>query len=446
VIVYIPLLLIVATVATRLPFIGHGYGEDPDAWRAMIASQQLVDTGSYVPSRTPGYPLPEYVNALMLAVGLGSSVWVCLVYTLMCAAATALVYRLLEPLGRVRALIGALAFAFTPEVFVASVSAMDHVWGLAFFLAATLAVTRDRLWLAGLFLGLAVASRPTYALAAIPLLLLHGQFDVRRVTQSWRRLLLSLLLAAAIAVAFFVPAYLSVGGDIFSVYDVTTDRLMRVTFQGSVGLFGVLGSWAVAAGVVSAFLRRKRGRIADNGRAMNGWAFTVIAIWGLLFIRLPHDAAYLLPAVVALYWLLCRYANRILLWLTVAALAVSCFILRLDGQTRALSFEGPAVWQAQVQNERTCVAEVVREALDASPETYVVAGILRPQLLVQLGEPLSQRVLYVVQTDHSRRLADMEGALFPQDADLVVLDVAAKQQASGSPAVLPVLPTRDRCG
>lgn len=436
----IPALLAVGVVASRVPFLGYGYGEDPDAWRAMIAAQHLLNTGSYVPSRTPGYPLPEYVDALLLAVGLGSSLWVGLVSAAVCAVAAVLVYYLFEPLGWVRALIGALAFAFTPVMFVASISAMDHVWGLAFFLAATMAITRDRRWLVGLLLGLAVASRPTYAVAAIPLVLLHGQFDVRRL--AWKRVLPPLLLGALVAVVFYIPAFLSTGTGLFSIYDVTTDRWVRVAYLGSVGLFGVVGFCAVGVSVLSALHRRNHGRMADT--AMNGWAFTVIILWGLMFIRLPHDASYLLPAVVALYWLLCRYTNRIWLWVTVAALVVSCFALRVDSQTRSIGLAGPAVWNVQVQNQRNCITGAVRDVLEASPTTYVVAGSLRPQLVVQLGEPLSQRVLYIVRPDGSR-LVDTEAAPFPQDAELVVLDTAVKQQTSAWPQPIPVLNTENRC-
>jgi hypothetical protein len=53
----VTLLLALVVIGTRLPFLGHGYGGDPDGWRALIAAKNLLATGRYVPSRPPGNPL-----------------------------------------------------------------------------------------------------------------------------------------------------------------------------------------------------------------------------------------------------------------------------------------------------------------------------------------------------------------------------------------------------
>jgi hypothetical protein len=432
---------------TRLPVLGHGYGEDPDAWRAMIAARHLLATGEYVPSRPPGYPLPEYIDAAMLSAGLGSSLWIGLLTAIVSAAAAALICVLFMPLGVERALIGVLAVAFTPEVFVASTTAMDYVWGLTFFVAATLCVTGDRVWLAAVFLGLAVASRPTYVLAVIPVVLLYVGFDWRRLgkAETWRRIGPPLVVAVVIALAFFMPAILTLRGGMLGVVGVGSDGwILRVLYQGSVGLFGVVGFLAVACAVVSAVSRHRHGpRTGVVG--MDAWAFTVIAVWGVLFVLLPQDAAYLFPALPGLYWLLCRYANRMLLWVMVAALAVSCLVLRVEATTRSVSLAGPALWNVQAQSERDCVAGVVGEALSRTPNRYVVAGFLRPQLLLELGEPLSDRVLYTVRPDDAGRLQDTEQAAFPAGAELWVLDRVEQQQAAVWPGELRVMPTYDQC-
>src|SRR5262245_61707159 len=66
--------LAVLVILARAPFLGHGYGGDPDAWRVLLAARGLLETGVYLPSRAPGYPLPEYAAALMLGLGLDSPV------------------------------------------------------------------------------------------------------------------------------------------------------------------------------------------------------------------------------------------------------------------------------------------------------------------------------------------------------------------------------------
>lgn len=431
----IPPLLGSVVLLSRLPFIGHGYGEDPDAWRAMIAAQHLLDTGEYVPSRGAGYPLPEYFNTFMLWAGLGSSWWIGLVTAILSGVAAALIYQLFSPLGPIRAAAGAVAFAFTPEVFVSSISAMDFMWGVAFFLAATLCVSKHRIWWCALFLGLAVASRLTYVVAVIPLVLLYVEFNLGRLRRlsTWREIVPPGVLAAAIAAVFYLPAFLTKGVQMFRMADSGT--LLRIPYEASVGMFGVIGSIAVAAAVVSVLVGRPR--LAG----FDWWAITVITLWAVLFIRLPHDASYLFPALIGLYWLLCRYAKVVMLWLMSASLVVSCFVLRFDGSEREFSPAGPVIWSLQAQAERDCIAQAVASRIGESDNNYVVAGYLRPQLRIRIGAPLSERILHFVRPEDGR-LRDNDGVQFPADANLWVVDWSLKdQRAFWKGTDLPILHT-----
>jgi hypothetical protein len=361
----------------------------------------------------------------MLAVGLQSSLWFGLLSAILCGIATAAMSILFQPLGQRRAVLGALAFASTPVVFVASLSAMDFLWGITFFLAATISTSRNRLWWGAVFLGLAVASRPTYALLVVPMALLHVEFDYRRFAQiaTWRRLAPPIFLAAAIAVAFFVPALLSQGKSLFYMMGAGPHQWLQIGYRGSVGLFGVLGCIAVLCAAASALSRSRRVAPVPDLH-LDGWAITVIALWGVLFMRLPHDPTYLMPALVGLYWLLCRYARGVVLLTFVAALALSCFVFRVDPEDRAIGIGGPVLWDLQAQRQRDCIAGIVGERLAASADgrDYVVAGFLRPQLVVQLKEPLSKHVLHTVRPDESGNLVDTEWVPFPANARLWVLD------------------------
>ena len=62
----------VGIVLTRLPFLDTSvYGLDTDAARIAAAGAAWVETGTYVPSRFPGYPLPEMVAAALWSGGGG---------------------------------------------------------------------------------------------------------------------------------------------------------------------------------------------------------------------------------------------------------------------------------------------------------------------------------------------------------------------------------------
>lgn len=416
-------------VLTRLPFIGHGYGEDPDAWRAMIAARHLLDTGLYVPSRSPGYPLPEYVDTAMLALGLGASVWIGLLSAVLSGVASALVAKLFSPLGTTRAAAGALAFGFTPEFFTDSTTAMDFVWGITFFLASTLAMLNRRVWWAAVALGLAIASRPTYVFAAIPLALIYVDFDVRQIVhwKTLRYLAFPALTAFLIGALFFAPAVYTTGRNLLSIY-APGISVIQIVFYGTVGLFGVIGSIAVAAASLSAWLNRHNVAVGDLDR----WAITVAVLWGLLFVLLPQDSGYLIPALVGLYWLIAKFSDRAMLWIMVAALLSSCFFLRFDTGTRSIRAAGPVLSDIQTQRERSCIAEAVRQRLEVSDD-YVIASYLNSQLIWEIGPPWSERILY----DGSE--TDDDGGKLPPGADLLVIDRVTEKQQPLTGVDIPVL-------
>ncbi|MGE5450909.1 MAG: glycosyltransferase family 39 protein [Acidobacteriota bacterium] len=172
--------LVFLVIASRLPFIGVGFGGDPDAWRVAFSVKQLAETGVYIPSRPPGYPLPEYFGALILKMGLDGPLWLSLPSVLLSAIASLFIFLLALPKGKWVAAAVSLLFAFTPVVFVGSLGAMDYMWGIAFFLAACLVMLRGNWVASGVLLGLAAASRPTYALGFLPLACMLLDFDFRR--------------------------------------------------------------------------------------------------------------------------------------------------------------------------------------------------------------------------------------------------------------------------
>lgn len=427
----------VLVLLTRIPLLGHGYGGDPDAWRAISAAQHLLDTGIYVPSRVPGYPLPEYVDAIMLSLGVGSAVGIGLLSAALSGASAALFLHLLLPLGRARAALGAVALAFTPVVYVASLGAMDYLWGLTFFLAATAALRAGRIWWAAIFLGLAAASRPSYALGVIPLVLTYLEFDPSRLgDRTVRRSLAVLTLCSGlIALAFFVPAFLSLGVQSPKVYG----DWKYLVYNVSLGLFGVAGFVAVVCAAVAAWFNRRRGVELPRplGPTLDGWAVTMVIVYGLLFAWLPDEASYLMPALLGAYWLLCRYAPRVMLLVLAVALPVSCFFGTVERHDGAAEFtaSGPVLRDLEVQDERGCVAAVVAQRLAASSDglDYVIAGAYRPQLLVEIAEPLAGRILYTVRPDASGRLVDSENVPVPADAHLLLLDRVTEQQFQTRP-------------
>jgi hypothetical protein len=60
---------------SRVPFVGPGFGSDSDAWRVANSARRLAETGVYVPSRMPSYPLHEFTSAALYKIHPSMMVW-----------------------------------------------------------------------------------------------------------------------------------------------------------------------------------------------------------------------------------------------------------------------------------------------------------------------------------------------------------------------------------
>jgi hypothetical protein len=442
---------------SRLPFMGHGYGSDADAWRVVLAGQHLLQTGHYLPSRPPGYPLPEYVDALLMHLGLSTPFWLALPSALLSGVLTVLVAMLCRPLGKSRAIWGALLLAFVPVVYVASIGTMDYLWGLTFFVAATLSMLRGRVLLSAVFLGLAAASRPTYALGFVPLLLLLIDLKPRRLWSEglWRQAIALGAVSGSITLLFFVPAILEIGDRVIHVPGAAGARFQAVALNGSVYLFGFLGCIAVAWALVSALRHRRAADLGTSGawwRGVQGWSIALLVLYAFLFVRLPDEASYLMPAVLGLVVLLTRWASVPTLRFCALAMLASSLLgspARNAQGGPAINWRGPVLRDIDTQAQRHCVATVLaRHLASTAGHEDVISAELRPQLLVELGQPMAEHILYTVRVLPDGGLQDTEGVPIPKGDTLAVLDRTIKQEegdAPGATARMVVIDTFSEC-
>src|ERR1700722_15874342 len=252
----------IAVLATRLPWIGSGYGSDPDGYRVVIVARQIAHSGVYEASRLPGFPAYEYLTALSA----WSAPWVSNAVTALFSVASFVLFAMIaRELGVRRYLLLALAFAMTPVVYLSSCCTMDYMPALAGQLAATYALLRRRPVLAGVLLGLGMGCRITAGALALPLCLWILLSSARAgALRQCLRFGITLLLTAALC---FVPVWRRYGADFFSFYDNDWYPPFDVVFARALPLvWGALGLVAVA-------------------------------LYRAAFLRLPDEAAYLLPAV-----------------------------------------------------------------------------------------------------------------------------------------------------
>lgn len=303
-------------VASRVPWVDHGYGTDPDAWRVALSATYLRDHGDYSPSRLPGYPLHEFMTSVLVRHGWVwtnlSTVAISLVGVLFFAA----LVRKLELPNR-----GALvvAFAFTPLLWINSTTTMDYMWALTFVMGAYLALLYGAPSLAGVSLGVAIGFRLTSGL----MLPIFWLLILRSKKQNQIRPLTAI--AGAVALAAYTPVLMDYGLNFFNFYDQKIPAADFVRTLGKDGL-GVIGALAVLVALALS-IRRLRSLPRDIAQDPQVLVWVaVIVLYVASYLRLPHEIAYLIPLFPFGYFLMARYMSRTVLVLCLAAIVFAGFV------------------------------------------------------------------------------------------------------------------------
>ena len=423
--------LAVAVCLSRIPFLFAGYGHDPDAWRVAWTGREIVRTGMYQSSRAPGNPIPELVAAALAS----TPPWTMNALGAFFGAVAVILFgRLLRRLGCHGWFAGAVALAFTPVIAIHSTDSMDYVWALAFVLGAWLAALDRRPGLAGLLVGLATGCRITSLVMLVPLsILVVAESEGRD-----RRGTLATLWGAGIAFAAvaFSPVIVRSGLTFLHGYEHGYPALLYVAKNLTVDVWGVPGCVALALALGLILLRRgstpsgKAALPARSGAVFFAAALAVVLELALFF-RLPHEAAYLIPAVPFTLLLLARGLTRREFIALCACVAVSTFIVKvsepgkldvaplggLGGRMTVAghAFEvdvlrGPLMTDHLHRKADLLYVERVREtARRSSAPSVIVAYEWLPVLRVMAGGSREGRVTYVYSP--TRRQLDSLNAL-----------------------------------
>jgi hypothetical protein len=270
----------------RLPWLPTGYGAETDSYRVALSALHLWRDGEFLPSRLPGYPVHELLMAPFVL--LGGSVATNLITALASFAGVLVFARIVHRTGARPPGLLVIALAFTPFLIVNSVQTKDYMWALTFLLASYWAAIEDQSLLSGVLLGLGVGCRITTGLFALPLLLLY--LDRR----AWRAGAIFLVALGVTAFVAFLPITLQFGSHFFAYANsrLSPDIVIRSIGQYSIGAIG-----SVATLLALALSWRRILRLPVMARTdvhVRVWLAT-IAIYVLLFLRLPIDLGYLIP-------------------------------------------------------------------------------------------------------------------------------------------------------
>ena len=363
---------------TRVPFVDAGYGAIRDAWRVASSARLIATTHEYSASRFPPHPVQEIASASIwwsgpVGLNLATAVLSSLGIAFFAISARRLGYRDWA--------LATAALAFTPQIYIASISTIDYLWALSFIFASLYFALRSRPLMAGVLLGLAIGSRITSAAMLLPLALIvmrKGDRDSR-----FRRVVILGVTAFAVGAVLFIPALRRYGWDVFTFADIAERKPYEILRRGTLEVWGAVGTLAISAAVTYEIVRRVQlWKSPRPSFFAYVWVLAVV-LYTVLFLRLPHLAAYLIPAVPFVLLLLHELLGRRAFALVCAALVVSSFI--------GIGHSGPV--RGAIFDDREKRIELMQAA-----QRYVAIGNALPgQNVIVAGHWLSPVYVYVLE-------------------------------------------------
>lgn len=399
-------------IASRLPFINHGYGTDPDAWRVALTAQYLRDTGDYYPSRLPGYPLHEFITTGISEIHEGW-IWTNLSTVLISLVGIYFFACLAKKLELPNRGILTLGFAFAPLLWINSATTMDYMWALTFIMGAYLSLLHSQSQLGGLSLGLAAACRLT-SLYTMPLFWLYlwrtgKRGEIRHFTFT----------ALAIVLAAYTLVLMTYGLNFLNFFDQRVYVEEFVKRLGKDGL-GIIGATVVVAAIVLSWDRlRSFPRDLRHNPDVLLWTLA-IALYFISYTRLPHEIAYLIPLFPFGFFLMARYMSRVVLTVAVTAIVLAGFVdvtssddalgLSFSTFTSASVGKGMLFSNVETMDNQREFADEVRELTSTHDEVVkpavVMTGFIFPELAMLYEDEL-EHGLIKEDIDAISQLSDM---------------------------------------
>ena len=378
------ILIIVAIVVilSRLPFLWVDYGIDPDSYRVIIAAEKMIEKGEYYASRFPGYPVHELCVALMLKGGPFASN---IASAFSSTVASILLILIAGYLGVRENILVGLTFAFTPVIYINSTATMDYIWAIAFILGSFYFIIKQKPVLAGILLGISIGCRITSGAMILPFSI-YWALHSRNLNNDRKNISVFIATSLLTGALFYIPVINQYGFN-FLKFVNKYPPLITVIYKASVGVWGVIGSLALLLWIVYLSFRWHRTKKLINNISISKnviVCIVVILIYIIAYIRLPHEAGYLIPLVPFVLILISLITPSHVLRIVFLLIIISSFFFYV-GKT-GTSIKGPIIEDHCSRLYEAEYAEDVIKAVGMLQEkSVIVAGWRLPRIESIIG-------------------------------------------------------------
>jgi hypothetical protein len=281
-------------ILSRIPLLNLGFGLDADAWRVANTAFDLKHHSQYHASRFPGYPVPEYVNSLLIDHGWLATNSLTMLLTLISVFVFARILKILDYRNRGLLII---TYAFLPILWINSANTMDYMWSLCFIMLTWFFILRTRWIVAGFMMALAIGSRLPTLILALPFG--YMCYSEERDIRSSMKFLLS---ATVFTILFYTPLFLTYGLGFVQSYPTETG-LLQIGYL-AIKHFGLLPIIVSIALLVLSHRQLHR-LIARHDRHIIS-ALLAVLVGLVVFAAMPYHIEYVIPFIPFILLLIYR--------------------------------------------------------------------------------------------------------------------------------------------
>jgi len=307
---------------------------DRDAYSIAISAFNLKNAGIYTASRLPGYPLPELSDSLVINFG-----WLATNSLIMIISLISVIFfvKILTNLNvRNRGLL-VPTYAFFPLIWVNSANTMDYMWSLSFMIFCWFSVTKKWYVVAGVMMGLAIASRLTAIFLMIPFVYLVLSSDRR-----WSSIVGFVMATLVTASLFFLPLYLTYDTGFLRYYPWHNPlfHALDYAFHEFGDLVVIFGAAIFLLSLKTLFIQLK----SLDKRTIFLLVSVIVIITA--FVNAPYDTEYLIPAIPFTILLLNNLCNspkmRKIFVIFCGLILLNAFVtinVEIDVDNKAITFD-----------------------------------------------------------------------------------------------------------
>ncbi|UCF70971.1 MAG: hypothetical protein JSW49_01470 [candidate division WOR-3 bacterium] len=301
-------------LCSHIPMLFLGFGLDPDAWRIANTAFDLRHHLVYHASRFPGYPVPEFLNTVVIDFGYHATNSLTMLLSLLSALAFGRILR--EADNEEKGLL-VLTYAFLPLVWINSTNTMDYMWSLSFIILTWLFIIKERYVVAGLLLAMAAGSRAASAAFVIPFFyLLHSRGSARAPIVRF------LLTFFATSVFIYMPLLVTYGLSFIHRYPSHTG-ILQIGYQ-ALKYYGLPS--IILLTIILLAVARNLNKVSVKLDKVGIFSLLSITTILVTFFLAPYQIEYLIPLVPFGLMLTQHLGRRSLFILLCCALMLHSFV------------------------------------------------------------------------------------------------------------------------